>query len=388
MKSIARNIRLITWFNFFTDLRFFAPVLVIYYEKVAGSYTLGLSVFSIIFITAALLEVPTGIFSDKIGRKMTMALGALAYVVGLTFLAVANSYPLLVIGGIFEGLARSLYSGNNNALLHDTLKELEQENDYHHHLGKTSSMFQIASGTAAILGGIIASFSFTLVIWLSVLSQIACFILSLFIIEPKIFSKSESGNIYQHLFTSFKIFLANKKLRLLGIAEMISNGLGNAGFEFQAAWYAMIWPTWALGIARTISNITAAFGYYFGGKIINRFSAIKTLMAETIIVPVVKTLSVTFSTIISPVLAASMSIFYGPSVVAGETLRQKEFTDEQRATLGSIVSFGSSLVNSVSAIFIGILADKFGVVTAIITTQAILFLTLNTLYLKVYKIKN
>lgn len=382
----TRNIRLLTWFNFFTDLRFFAPVLVIYYEKVAGSFTLGLSIFSIIFLTSALLEIPTGILSDKIGRKMTMTLGALSYVVGLTFLALANSYPLLVIGGLFEGLARSLYSGNNNALLHDTLKEIGKENEYHHYLGRTSSMFQISSGVAAILGGIIANFSFAIVIWVSALAQVICLFISLFIVEPKVFSKEESGNLYKHMQESIKIFLENKKLRLLSIASMIDFGLGNAGFEFQAAWYATIWPTWALGIARTISNVTAAFGYYFAGKIINKLTAIKILLVETIVVPIGKIIAVIFPNPVMPAFMASFSLLYGPSSVAGETLRQKEFTDEQRATMGSLVSLGGSLTNAFGALAIGIVADKFGIIAAIISTQLTLLILQNILYLKVYKL--
>lgn len=385
MDNVNKNIKLLTWFNFFTDLRFFAPVLVIYYEKVAGSFGLGMSIFSVIFVTAAILEIPTGIFSDKIGRKMTMTLGALSYVIGLTFLALANSYLLLVIGGFFEGLARSLYSGNNNALLHDTLKEAGKENDYHHYLGRTSSMFQISSGVAAILGGLIASFSFSLVIWISALAQAICLVISLFIYEPKLFSKDETGNIYAHLRESVKIFLENKKLRLLGIASMIDFGVGNSGFEFQAAWYATIWPTWALGLARTISNATAAFGYYFAGKIINKLTAIKTLLAETIVVPLGKIISVLVPNPITPAIMASFSLFYGPSSVAGETLRQKEFTDQQRATMGSLISLGGSLTNAVAAVLIGLVADKFGIIQAIICVQLFLLVTQNILYLKIYK---
>jgi hypothetical protein len=57
------NIRLLAWFNFCLDFRLYAPVAILYFSDVAGSFTLGMSVFSAIMLSGALLEVPTGVFS-------------------------------------------------------------------------------------------------------------------------------------------------------------------------------------------------------------------------------------------------------------------------------------------------------------------------------------
>jgi len=64
-----RNIRLFYLFNFFVDFKFYAPIAIIYFAKVSGSYALGMSIFSATMLAAALFEVPTGIFSDYIGGK-------------------------------------------------------------------------------------------------------------------------------------------------------------------------------------------------------------------------------------------------------------------------------------------------------------------------------
>src|SRR3989338_130050 len=142
MMLVHKNIRILAWFNFFSSFRLFAPILIIYFQKVTGSYALGMSIISVVFVSIALLEIPTGIFSDKIGRKNTVMLGSLSNIVAVVFYAIGMSYWILVVGAIFEGLGRSLYSGNNNALLHDTLHEKNRVDDYPAVLGKTSSMFQ------------------------------------------------------------------------------------------------------------------------------------------------------------------------------------------------------------------------------------------------------
>lgn len=158
-----KNIKVLTWFNFFTDFKLYTPVAIIYFAKVTGSYALGMSVFSIAMISSAIFEIPPGIFSDKIGRKKTVILGAVSAVLYSIFYAVGISFWFLVIGAIFEGLSRSFYSGNNNALLYDTLAESKNENNYDEFLGKTSAMFQLALSLPAILGGFIASWSFNLI---------------------------------------------------------------------------------------------------------------------------------------------------------------------------------------------------------------------------------
>ena len=380
--QLHKNIKLLAWFNFFTDFRLFAPIAIIYFQKITGSFALGMSVFSVTFISAALFEVPTGIFSDKIGRKKTVILGALSTVFALTSYALANTYILLLIGAVLEGLGRSFYSGNNNALLHETLQESKQEHEYHEFLGKTSSMFQIAAAVAALAGGLIAGWSFKLVMWISVIPQILCFLISLKLIEPNVHLK-DSGNIFQHLDEAFRNIIHNKKLRILTLANIIGFGMGDAGFEFKAAFYNLVWPTWALGIPRMISNLSGAVSYYFSGKLIDRFTAVKMLLVDSVFAPVVNTLSAVFITVLSPIFMSTTSIFYGVGQVAQNILIQKEFSNEQRATMGSLVSFGGSLFNALSAFTLGVLADKFGIIIALLFSQFVLVMNVY-LYRRIY----
>lgn len=67
---------------------------------------------------------------------------------------------ILVVAAVFDGLSQAFYSGNNDALLHDSLTETGNVHQYDEHLGKTSSMFQLALALAAVLGSVIANWSF------------------------------------------------------------------------------------------------------------------------------------------------------------------------------------------------------------------------------------
>src|SRR5262249_48952672 len=127
---ISRNINLLKWFNFFYDFRPYGAIAVLYFAQVTHSYALGLSVFSITSVANSVFNVPTGYLSDRWGRKPTVLLGAIASVVDLTIYAVSHSFALLVVGAVINGLAQALMSGNNDALLYDTMKELGSDQDF------------------------------------------------------------------------------------------------------------------------------------------------------------------------------------------------------------------------------------------------------------------
>src|SRR4051812_363934 len=102
--SARRNIKLLGWFNFCVDFRLYGPVAILYFSQVTGSYALGLSVFSVTMLSAALLELPTGIFSDRIGRRGTVICGAVASTGSIVFYAIGGTHLILLIGAVLEGM--------------------------------------------------------------------------------------------------------------------------------------------------------------------------------------------------------------------------------------------------------------------------------------------
>lgn len=369
---IVRNIRLLSWLNFCTDFVFFAPVAILYFAHVTGSYALGMSIFSLAYVSSAIFEVPTGIISDLVGRKKTTILGAASSVLCVALYAIGGSYWWLALGALLQGLSRAFYSGNNDALLHDTLREIGKENEYHTYLGKTSSMFQVALAAASLMGGFMAARSYALVMWASVIPQICALLISTQIVEPKILNK-KSTNIYSHLFESLKYFKENRKLRLLSIASAIKFGLGESGYFLRSAFIAGLWPLWAIGIASSLANTAAAASYYFSGRVIDRFKPFHVLNFEIISNRVMNLLALVFPNIISPALLGASGLTFGVGWVALGSLLQKEFSLKQRATMGSLNTLFGNITFGVCSVLVGILADRFDARTALIVTNVALF---------------
>lgn len=381
--NVHRNVHLLAWHNFFTDFKLYSAIAILYFVHVTGSLALGMAVFSIVSISDAVFEVPTGIISDRVGRKMTIVLGSMASVVYAVCYAIGGSFTMLAFGAVFQGLSIALYSGNNDALLHDSLMEGGNEGSYHRYLGKISALFQLGLALGAVLGSFLAHNSYEVVMWLSVVSQVICLGISLCMTEPKVMI-SKSSNIYAHMKEAVLLFKTNKKLRLISVAGMVGSSIGEATFQMQAAFYNTLWPIWAIGFAKMASYLGASVSFYFSGAMIDRFKEIKTILIGNIYSRIINSIAVLFPTVASPVLLSSSSLFFGSLTVAKNSLLQKEFTPHQRATIASLNSLAESLLFAIFAFILGTIGDHIGPAKTLFISQCISLIG-TYLYWKVYR---
>jgi len=366
--AIRRNLKLISLFSFFIELRFLAVVSILFFAKVSGSYALGMSIFTITLFTSSFFEVPTGILSDRIGRKWTMVAGSFCDFLTAMFFGfggVFNSYLLLVIGALIMGVADSLYSGTEDALLYETMSDLKKKHKYHEASGKIQSIMQVSAGLAALIGSFLAyKYSYTLVAFLSAVPMFICFIITLFYVEPKIHSEEKERNPFAHFREALRLFSKNKKLMALSVAKILRS-TGDVSHRFQIAFFETLIPVWLIGIVRMLKQFGGAIGFWFAGKIINKFGNLKVLLLGALFSNIIYFTGLFLNSFISPFLFSTLNLFYGPTNTATTHLMQNEFSNKQRATMGSIVSFFSSILVGVVSIFVGWIADQTSTVMAL-----------------------
>jgi predicted MFS family arabinose efflux permease len=136
---------------------------------------------------------------------------------------------------------------------------------------------------------------------------------------------------------------------------------------------------WAIGFAQMLGNAGAAVGFYFSGRIIKRFGEYRLLVGGMSVSEGVNLFCVLLPTVFSPAIMALNSVFYGVNTTAISGLMQREFTDEQRATMGSLNSFAGAIVFAVFSFLMGALADQIGV-TPTLVGAALLFFVPISLY--------
>lgn len=363
---LRHNIPLMNLNTFFGALRFFYPVSILYFQQVTGNYTTAMGVISCAYLTQVLFEIPLGIVSDRLGRKGTLIVGCIAELVAVCSYALALSPPFLdgwmwlYLGGALFGFAEACFSGNNTALLYETLGTYKKTDMAAKILGRNNSMTQagLASSGAIAAFLLYIGYDFQDLIIFSIFSAILCMFTAFLVQEPPVhFMKEE--NTWAHTKLSLHLLIKNKKLRLLALAEIIIGGSDNSTNFLMPKFISLIWPTWAVPLYRLGQHIIGTISFWQAGHITQKFGAEKTLFGGSIISFFCAAIAFIGSSVLSPFLLFVTQINYATSTTASETLKQHNFSDAQRSTMGSLISFLGGIFSALFYLGAGILADVF-----------------------------
>lgn len=354
----------------FMDIKLYGAIAILYFVSITGSMALGMSIFSITMVAASLFEIPTGFLSDKIGRKKTVILGTIASLTYAILFAISKNYIFLVLAATFEGVERAFFSGNNEAMLYDTLKDDNKEDEYKTYLGKTNSMYQLAGVISAILGGILVYFtSFAVVMWLSVIPKIINLFIANLLTEPKSSDRKIDNNPYVHLKEALTVIKKDKTMTKQFFADSLSSGVGEAAYQFRAKFYEMVWPLWALGIPSLLANIGAFIGNWYSGKTIKKYGNKKIIIFGNMYSIFAELLGLLTKNIFSPLIFVTNSLV--PTGVARNGISNKLYTDKHRASLASMKSLFGSIIYAIAAVLVGLIADNIGVIKTLILAQIV-----------------
>ena len=268
---MKNNIKLMYIINLLSELKLYGAIILLFYIQLTDSMAIGMSIFSITTIVSSVCEFPTGIISDKIGRKKTVILGSFFGLLNVLFLTISKSYLLLIISAVFNGIEIAFFSGNNQAFIYDNLKEMSLEKDFGTYIGKFNSMIYLAGATSALIGGIVWYLTSIRVIFIiSIIPRIIQLFLSLKIQDVKT-NDNNNEKTFEQIKNVLKAVYNNKLLQKQILADGINDGVGEACFQFRTAFYELVWAPWALGLPNLLSNIGAFFSNWYGGIVAKRF---------------------------------------------------------------------------------------------------------------------
>ncbi len=384
---MKRNLKLIAWFNFFLKLKFYSPILVLYFIDITGSYALGLSILAVDNITVLITEIPTGILSDKIGRRKTIILGAFAQMVAVFCYALSSESHIYLafLGSALFGLSSAFLSGNNSAILYETLQSLDKTDQLHLYNGKNmGAMRQLGLFIATVIGGFLAYFNgYNFVMCVSVIPSIICFIISCIIVETMP-ENSASNKALTHLKESIRLLVANKNNIKLFITSLL-NSLFMAAHRLEVVFAEAFLSLWEIGIFKGSVHLMIAISFALSGKIIDKIGYKRASIEGNIIFSVIQIIAYLIGTIFAPVLIVLSYFFKGIEKNSEKTLIQHALSNKERATMGSILSMTESLITALMLVLVGLLADKIGVAyaaIAFISIRLIIAIPLLTSYFK------
>lgn len=369
---IQRNIKLIKIDNFFAGLWPLSALVVVYFAQITHSYAVAMLVLSISGIARTIFEIPTGVWSDKIGRKKTLIYSGVSVFLACFLWALAgefNAVWMLFMGSIFWGLSDAMLSGPQDALMYETMEELGEKDNYDILYSKAGYWNQAGLALASVSAAIITYFySLQTLAWISVFPLFGSLIVAFLYVEPKRTKEQPRHTSLQHFVIAFKELWRNKRARFYAVLDMLDESIGMSTHRFESVYYDTLVASWLVNIARLVKQIAGMASFWIV-PYVKKINAVQLLFTSMIGGTIFRMIGLIINTGVSPFLISLVNLFYGTSNTASSKILQTEFTTHQRATMASIVSF-------FGGIFMAIMMWLFGYVADILGSRDTLFIAL------------
>lgn len=182
---MQRNVKLLQYFTFLSGMLFFIPIILPYYRDEIGLGFKELMITEAVFAAMlVLLEVPSGWISDVWKRKYVLVLAMVFDIIGHFMIILADGLWMAIFAQVLVGVAFSLISGTNSAMLYDSLLVDKKENDFGRLEGKRHGISLYAVGIASVIGGLLYPFNHDLPIYLSMATCAVALVLAFMMTEP------------------------------------------------------------------------------------------------------------------------------------------------------------------------------------------------------------
>src|SRR6056297_408774 len=118
--------KLIWKFSFYgllKNLRFFEPYLYIYFLNLDFSlFQIGL-LLSIRQIVVYLTEIPSGVFADNYGKKTSLLICFISYLISFVFFFLTRTFLIAATGMLFFAIGEAFRSGTHKSIIYSYLEE-------------------------------------------------------------------------------------------------------------------------------------------------------------------------------------------------------------------------------------------------------------------------
>jgi MFS family permease len=163
---MKKNIPLLYGFSFFDQFMIVIALWVPYLTTQGISMRQFMELQAVFAIVILSGEVPSGLLSDLWGRKKTLLLGSTLKAVSFSFLPLWSSYEGFLFYHLTMGIALSMISGGDVALLYDSYLAAGGENSRPTAiLGNARLAAQTGTAVSALLGGAAVTLSYGHLLW-------------------------------------------------------------------------------------------------------------------------------------------------------------------------------------------------------------------------------
>lgn len=386
---MRRNIRLLEIQDIMMSAIFIVPVIVPYYRDEIGltfqDFLIGQTFFA---ITVIALEVPSGWVSDIWKRKHVAVLSTVFWILGFLVLLMADNLFMAIASQVIMGIAISLLSGTNSAILYDTLLALGEEKRFIRLEGRRKGFGFYSVAAASLLGGFLYELHTQLPIILGIITASLGLLAAFFMVEPVRNKTTMHKNPLKDMLMTMRYALHGHSV--VGMIIVFAATLFCATkliMWVQQPYYM------ALRIPESMFGVLMAVGYLLGGlashinhliaKYLSNFKAIICAWSLGVLVCLGSAMAVGLHGI--ALLMIGGSFIYGASFPRVQDAINKCVGSERRATILSTANLLRELSFVPLALAVGWSVEHYGVSGGLYTI--VVWLSLSGICLAAWAIK-
>ena len=257
---MSKNIKLLYGFSFFDPFMIVIPLWVPYLATQGISMRQFMELQAVFALVILCGEVPSGLLSDLWGRKKTLLLGSTLKAVSFSLLPLWSSYEGFLFYHLTMGIALSMISGGDVALLYDSLAAGGERSRGTAVLGNAKLAERTGVAVSAVLGGAVVTLSYGHLLWANAILSWIPMLLVLGVTEPPAAldrRKKRSGAFREVLSTTL---VRDAATRLLFLNVVVS---GTAGLVMiwtnQKYWQGSGVPLAYFGVVYACYSLVGGF---------------------------------------------------------------------------------------------------------------------------------
>ena len=142
-------------YGFLKNLRFFEPFLLLILLGKGLSYLEIGTLYAAREISINILEIPSGLLADTVGRRLTMVFSLLSYIISFLIFYAVSSYFLLFFAMITFAFGDAFRTGTHKAMIFDYLHSKGWDSQRTYYYGHTRAWSQWGSALSALVAAVL-----------------------------------------------------------------------------------------------------------------------------------------------------------------------------------------------------------------------------------------
>ena len=335
-----------------------------------GASIENLAIFITIYsITVIILEVPSGMMADVLGRKKIFILSHIALMAYYITTLFSNSAVMLAFANLFHGVGRAFGSGSLEALLIDKAIEKEGEDNLKRINSQLIVLNSIALAVGAILGGILGTVGtgYNVLLTCIIVMEIVLLIISGIVIKEK-WNRKTDRSLNENFSNQLRLIGKTMKTSdLIRIMLFMSITLAMNLTLVEVYWQQKllhILPEnmgWFFGVVSCMGYVGLSLGSKIGEYISKKIDVEKIFWIFRVLLPcVIICLGQSFNWWMFLVIYIMTYIVWGIGDLQEGTIFHRHVENEYRASMLSVKSLFVKGGCAVTSLFSSVIIHSSG----------------------------